>query len=201
MKQLQTASPLHHHHDMANDSNDLTDYYTLLHITRSASLDTIKAAYRRALLRLHPDKIKHHTHNPEQLTDFGLLHDAFLTLSSATLRTAYDAQGELSRTGPRPAQVVSLEHFDCSEGEGSGAGIWTLGCRCGGRYEITEVDLECGSHLVGCKSCSEVIWVGYEVAKEVEGDNTRLEHGRGAPSDTDDQVLQDRYRFSSCLRT
>jgi len=172
---------------MANDSNDLTDYYDLLQITRSASPDTIKAAYRRALLRLHPDKIKHRADNPEQLTNFGLLHDAFLTLSSATLRTAYDAQGELSRTCPRPAQVVSLEYFDCSEGEGSSAGIstWTLGCRCGGRYEITEVDLERGLHLVGCKSCSEVIWVGYEMAKEVEGDNARSEHGRGdAPSDT-----------------
>jgi len=175
---------------MVNDSHDLTDYYTLLHVTRSASPNTIKAAYRRALLRLHPDKINHHVDDPEQLTDFGSLHDAFLTLSSEKLRTAYDAQGMLNRTGPRPAQVVSLECFDCSEGEGSDAGIstWILTCRCGGRYEITEVDLERGLHLVGCKSCSEVIWVGYEMVKEVEGDNSsRLEHG--APSDTDDRQI------------
>src|SRR5579863_1801657 len=98
---------------MANNCLDgLTDYYSLLRITRSASPNTIKAAYHRALLRIHPDKIKQRADDdPVSLTDVGLLHDAFATLSSSTLRTAYDARGELSRTSQRPAQVVSLELF------------------------------------------------------------------------------------------
>ena len=37
------------------------------------------------------------------------------------------------------------------------------GCGCGGRYHITEADMERGQHVVGCSSCSEVVWVGYEV--------------------------------------
>jgi diphthamide biosynthesis protein 4 len=157
---------------MANE--DLIDYYSLLRIAHSASPNTIKAAYHRALLRVHPDKIRQRADDPAPLEDVGLLHDAFLTLSSETLRSAYDAQGKLNRrTDPRPAQVVSLDRFECSDPEGSNGGAistrWTLGCRCGGKYEVTEDHLERGLHLAECGSCSEVIWVGYEVAKEVDG--------------------------------
>ncbi len=160
---------------MANE--DLTDYYSLLRITRSASPNTIKAAYHRALLRAHPDKARQRADDSSlssQLADVGLLHDAFMTLSSATLRSAYDTQGMQSRrTDPRPSQVVSLEQFECSDLEGpDGRAIstcWTFPCRCGGTYEVTEDHLEHGLHLVGCGSCSEVIWVGYEVVNEVDG--------------------------------
>jgi len=157
---------------MGNDSEQLpvTDYYSLLHVTRSASPNTIKAAYHRALLHLHPDKLRQHADDP-QLPNVGLLHDAFVTLSSATLRAAYDAQGEPSRTGPRPAQVVSLEQFDCSQRSDGAVLTWTFPCRCGGNYEVTEDDLERGLHLVGCGSCSEAIWIGYEMAKGVGGEN------------------------------
>jgi diphthamide biosynthesis protein 4 len=156
---------------MANE--DPASYYSLLCIARSASPNTIKAAYHRALLRVHPDKIRQRADDPTQLEDVGLLHDAFLTLSSATLRSAYDAQVKLNRrTDPRPAQVVSLDRFECSSLEGSDGGAistWTLGCRCGGIYEVTDDHLERGLHLVECGSCSEVIWVGYEVVKEADG--------------------------------
>jgi len=156
---------------MANEG--LTDYYSLLRITRSASPNTIKAAYHRALLRAHPDKISQRADDSSQREDVGLLHDAFVTLSSAKLRSAYDAQVMQShRTDPRPSQVVSLERFECSDPEGpDGRAIstcWTFPCRCGGKYEVTEDHLERGLHLVGCGSCSEVIWVGYEVVNEVD---------------------------------
>lgn len=166
---------------MANEANeDLTDYYSLLRITRSASPNTIKAAYHRALLCAHPDKVKQRGGDSSQLTDVGLLHDAFVTLSSAKLRSKYDAQGmRCYRTDPRPSQVVSLERFECSYLEGpDGGGIstcWTFPCRCGGKYEVTEDHLERGLHLVVCESCSEVIWVGYEVVNEDGGDTGQLE--------------------------
>lgn len=93
-------------------------------------------------------------------------------------------------TGSRPAQVVSLEEFqvdyskpnyhshtgkmDASasgkveDGE-AGADEWATyayPCRCGGIYKLTTDDLESDHHLVGCESCSEVIWVGYEEVTE-----------------------------------
>lgn len=159
---------------MAMASEDLTDYYSLLRITRSASPNTIKAAYHRALLRAHPDKIRQRADDSSQLTDVGLLHDAFVTLSSAKLRSVYDAQGIGGRrTAPRPSQVISFERFECSDLEGSNgrakSTCWTFPCRCGGKYEVTEDHLDRGLHLVGCGTCSEVIWVGYEVVNEVDG--------------------------------
>jgi diphthamide biosynthesis protein 4 len=162
---------------MAKANEDLTDYYSLLRITRSASPNTIKAAYHRALLRAHPDKIRQRADDSSQLADVGLLRDAFVTLSSATLRSAYDAQGMGSRrTDPRPSQVVSLERFKCSDLEGPDgravSACWAFPCRCGGKYEVTEDHLERGLHLVGCGSCSEVIWVGYEEVNEVDGGDT-----------------------------
>lgn len=116
-----------------------------------------------------------------------LLKEAYRTLSDVDLRAVYD--GSLRREeharsrGPRPAQVVSLEEFTPIETEaeaegtgGSGTGTpvegdaaqasWWYGCRCGGTYRITQDDLENGTHLVGCESCSEVIWVGYEEAED-----------------------------------
>jgi len=66
--------------------------------------------------------------------------------------------------GPRPAQIVSLEEFEEQDNIS-----WCYECRCGGTYRIREDDLERGQHLVGCGSCSEVVWVGYELlANNVE---------------------------------
>lgn len=44
--------------------------------------------------------------------------------------------------------------------------VWRHGCRCGGAYIIRGAEMEAGHHLVGCSSCSEVVWVGYEVADD-----------------------------------
>jgi diphthamide biosynthesis protein 4 len=154
---------------MTEANADGTDYYALLGITRSASPNTIKAAYHRALLRLHPDKQRPSgDDDPSSSANIGLVQDAYLTLSTTTQRAAYDAQFELIRKAPRPAQVVSLEDFDCSDADVE----WSLACRCGGMYRVTEDDLERGRHLVGCESCSEVVWVGYEMVEEVCGEGT-----------------------------
>lgn len=125
---------------------------------------------------------------PEEASvDMALLKEAYRTLSDVSLRAVYDGllrreEHEHGRShGPRPAQVVSLDEFTAVETVteiGSGTGMemadsaqeWRYGCRCGGTYRITQDDLENGTHLVGCESCSEVIWVGYEEAVISEGE-------------------------------
>jgi diphthamide biosynthesis protein 4 len=124
----------------------------------------VKDAYRRALLLHHPDKrreIKDET--TPNIVDIDLLKEAYTTLSSEDQRTAYDGVLASRRNGPRPAHVISLSEFD----ENIGDAQWTYTCRCSGRYIIFEDDLENDRHLVGCDSCSEVVWVGYEA---VDGD-------------------------------
>jgi diphthamide biosynthesis protein 4 len=62
---------------------------------------------------------------------------------------------------PRPAQVISLADFDEQS-----ADAWMHACRCGSAYAITEAEMDRGVHLIPCTSCSEVVWVGYELAEE-----------------------------------
>ncbi|KAI0082511.1 DnaJ-domain-containing protein [Panus rudis PR-1116 ss-1] len=161
------------------------DYYASLSIPQTASLVEIKQAYRRALLLHHPDKL---TANKGERSytlcsderdpiDIGKLKEAYETLSNPILRASYDialfrSQDSKHASGPRPAQVISLEDFTeidlpnaGEEPVGEGAMTWAYECRCGGRYVIDESMMERDEHLVGCNSCSEVVWVGYEVAE------------------------------------
>lgn len=63
----------------------------------------------------------------------------------------------------RPAQVISLEEF---EEDPIDSNVWTYPCRCGAVYRITENDMDNGIHLNGCTGCSELVWVGFELATE-----------------------------------
>lgn len=97
-------------------------------------------------------------------TDIALLKEAFTTLVDPEKRRIYDAS--LSRrTGTRPAQVVSLEDFTISD-DTSESPVYSHVCRCGGSYYISVVDMEIDVHLISCETCSESIWVGYEVLEE-----------------------------------
>lgn len=100
--------------------------------------------------------------------DVNLLKRAFLTLSTPDLRVKYDTARARPHSGPRPAQVVSLEEFTEHKSVDPDGLCWIYDCRCGGTYRIAERDMEQDQHLVGCSSCSEVVWVGYEVADEDE---------------------------------
>jgi diphthamide biosynthesis protein 4 len=133
------------------------DYYDVLRITKNASLADVKRAYQAALLAAHPDKRTGRCTN-EGLT-IDLVREAFAILSSSVKRAEYDRQLVTRESrGPRPAQVLSLEDFvEASE-------RWTYACRCGGVFAITEADMDADVHLLGCGSCSEVVWVGYELA-------------------------------------
>lgn len=155
----------------------------------------MKSAYHNALLRHHPDKRPNpskavttpldyglHAHptlptEHANKVDIGQIQDAYNTLSDPILKEQYDlifsrhSRQDDSGKGPRPAQVISLEDFDELSGGGEDETIWAYSCRCGGSYRIGEQEMEKGVHLAGCGSCSEVVWVGYEVVEgEAEGD-------------------------------
>ena len=133
------------------------DFYQLLSISKDDSMAQIKSAYHRTLLQSHPDKIK----SSSESIDIALIKEAYSTLSNPQLRAEYDAQRSYSATPSRPAQVVSLEDFEEVEEEES----WRYACRCGGSYLITSTLMDEGEHLVACNSCSEVVWVGYELVE------------------------------------
>ncbi|KAF8581709.1 hypothetical protein K439DRAFT_1513611 [Ramaria rubella] len=144
------------------------DLYAVLKIPHDAHASDVKQAYHRILLSTHPDKRKSGDRDLPPL-DARLLRQAYLTLFDVESRREYDASlaaREASvNSGSRPAQVVSLEEFEMKTSE-SGMERWTHACRCGGVYRIDEQQLEEDLHLIGCDSCSEVIWVGYDAECE-----------------------------------
>lgn len=78
------------------------DYYAILGVSRTASDDELKKAYRKLALRLHPDKCSEK--GAEEA--FKKVGEAMSVLSDATKRQTYDAYGAdgvnggLSRGGP-----------------------------------------------------------------------------------------------------
>lgn len=146
----------HHSHTTAT----LEDLYQTLSLPQNASFAQIKAAYHRTLLQSHPDK--NSNQHSSQPIDIALIKEAYATLSNPQLRAKYDTQRSYSAALPRPAQVVSLEHF---KEELEVEDVWRYACRCGGFYRITATLMEQGEHLIACNSCSEAIWVGYELVE------------------------------------
>ncbi|HWG59568.1 MAG TPA: molecular chaperone DnaJ [Candidatus Acidoferrales bacterium] len=73
------------------------DYYEILSVTRTASAEQIKSAYRKAALRWHPDR------NPENKQEaehnFREATEAYTVLSDAQKRAIYDHYGHAGLSG------------------------------------------------------------------------------------------------------
>lgn len=78
------------------------DYYNLLNVSKSASADEIKKAYRKLAIKWHPDKNKGDASAEEK---FKKISEAYDVLSDDTKRSQYDQFGHAAFQqggGPRP---------------------------------------------------------------------------------------------------
>uniref|UniRef100_A0A8C2IAY3 DnaJ heat shock protein family (Hsp40) member B2 n=1 Tax=Cyprinus carpio TaxID=7962 RepID=A0A8C2IAY3_CYPCA len=78
----------------------MVDYYDVLGVSRNASPDDIKKAYRKLALRWHPDKNPDNKEEAE--TKFKEIAEAYEVLSDRSKRDAYDRYGrsDMPSSGP-----------------------------------------------------------------------------------------------------
>jgi curved DNA-binding protein len=67
------------------------DYYKTLGITKAATADEIKKAFRKLAVKYHPDK---NTDNPQAETKFKEINEAYETLKDPEKRKKYDQHGK-----------------------------------------------------------------------------------------------------------
>lgn len=183
-------------------------HYEILGLPSSLQNDTgltaqtLRAAYRRALLRCHPDKSNangttlkssHSAYQAEFSVD--QISTAYSTLSDARGRREYDKElkaqsllngttngnggvgDKMFKTG---VEVVDLDDLEYDEAQR----IWYRGCRCGDErgFEVREEDLEEagdeGEVVVGCRGCSLWLKVQFGVVED-EGDLGRIQDSDG----------------------
>jgi curved DNA-binding protein CbpA len=122
---------------MANDQLDQLDYYSLLGVEPTASVDEIRVAFRKFALRFHPDR--HAGGDDEKIARATRIYrrgsEALETLVDPTKRKAYDivlARGELRLT--QDAQTIA--RTSSAKSSRSGARKSSAGTTRAGRKSI-----------------------------------------------------------------
>jgi len=90
------------------------DYYSILNVSKSATSDELKKAYRKLAIKWHPDKNKD---NPSAEAEFKKITEAYEVLSDSTKRSQYDQLGhrsfkEHSQGGGRGTGGFQHDPFD-----------------------------------------------------------------------------------------
>lgn len=164
--------------------SEAIDHYTALGVSRNADATEIKAAFRAAALRLHPDKQQQqqasttsvidngsHTsntnnHQPplETITgnsgrddEFVRVQTAYEILSNPDQRAVYDRDLTLLDLKQDVHLNESISAADMDEEVLADSGEVCLGwpCRCGGKYLVLQRDVEEEWEVaVPCTTCS-----------------------------------------------
>lgn len=77
----------------------MTDHYSILGVSRTATAAELKAAHRKLVLALHPDV------NPQAASLMVLVNQAYSVLSDPAKRAEYDRGAKVHELPKRPTEV------------------------------------------------------------------------------------------------
>jgi len=88
------------------------DYYAILGLTKSASEDEIKKAYKKLALKYHPDRVKGEAEKKESEKMFKEIAEAYEVLSDKQKKNIYDQVGEEGKQQTKKQTKIShVFHF------------------------------------------------------------------------------------------
>ncbi|XP_065179147.1 DPH4 homolog [Sycon ciliatum] len=140
------------------------DYYKVLDIPSDCDAMVIKRKFQHLARIHHPDKLPttlSQAERAESLEHFQKIEEAWRVLSDEKLRNKFDAERAQGMNQQMPiSEDVDLDTMEFDEEEKT---YWHE-CRCSGRYEVLEEELENGVTLVGCTNCTLCIRLLYSLA-------------------------------------
>ena len=120
---------------------DYKDYYKILGVSKNASQDEIKKAYRKLAVKYHPDKTKGDKKSEERFKEIG---EAYEVLKDPEKRKKYDQLGS---------------NWKQYENAGYGAGGFDFSHFGGGRTGGRTYHFEGSAGSQGCGSCFLVTYI------------------------------------------
>ncbi|HLP84144.1 MAG TPA: DnaJ C-terminal domain-containing protein [Phycisphaerales bacterium] len=111
----------------------MADHYATLGVSRSASADDIKSAYRKLARQLHPDVNK----APDAQKKFAAVQQAYEVLSDTEKRKLYDTYGDAAFAQGGPGSASAQQRAQWGGGQWSSAGSAR-----GGRNHAGDIDAE-----------------------------------------------------------
>lgn len=142
----------------------MKNFYDLLGVNKDASDAEIKQAYKRALLRHHPDKLTSQASSASTFT-IQEIQEVFLVLSNTEQRICYNAslrsrsheESLHTLTSDVPIQWFEMDHDEVSD-------CLKYPCRCGHHFSIFCQDVPRRTALVNipCTGCSLYIQVQFD---------------------------------------
>ena len=173
------------------ENGAFVDHYETFGVSRAATEADLKRRYQSLLLQYHPDKRRQRVAEGASSLDndaddkhaewfLQRVQDAWKVLKDPDARAAYDSSltnRMILQEHPINA-TVDLDDMVWDEDTGR----YSLECRCGGEYVITEDELASGCDEVGCSVCSLAVRVAFEAVDDEDDereDRENFEDGRG----------------------
>ncbi len=131
------------------------DYYEILGVSRSASGEEIKKAYKRLAIKYHPDR---NSGDAEAVEKFKQASEAFEVLSDADKRSRYDRFGHAGVKGaaggghPRDVEDIFEAFGDLFEGFGMFGGRRPRGGPQRGEHAHASLTIDLKTAATGCDS-------------------------------------------------